>query len=222
MHNDALSPTPVAPIAPAGRAITPYVAVWTALAVVALAYISVAIARPDLLGKTGTTAPSVAENNAATDASALEAKLARMERELAATQAENAKQMEEKKTHLERIAALEAKTAEANGESQANQAAANQEAEKTAGTVPFPTSKQAADEIADRLGGAKILNGSEADTNTTTIAKQAAKTATEKSVEAVTKEAIDKTEATKTAAAEEAAKATAAAKKVEEEAKKSR
>ena len=202
MQHDAPNATspvadPPAPPAPT-RAVTPYVAVWAVLAVMALAYISVAVARPDILGATPTDALQTATNTHITGAQTagdmtLEQKLAQMEKDLQSSLIENSANATEKKSHLDRIAALEAKAAKA--ETKVDQGAPVLDPAATGATNPGTaevTSKQAADEIADRLGETKILNNADAAKNTTTLVKQAAKAEAAKKDTAVITDAATK------------------------------
>lgn len=192
MQQDELSPQPSKPTANPLKTLSPYVTAWAGLAVVALGYITVAVARPDILG-----APSpqtIADNNRALqsktdEAEALADKLARMEQDLQSSQSENAQRAEEKKSHLERIAALEAKAARAEAEAEARTEAQTSDPFLAPADTATASSKQAADEIADRLGGAKVLNDPDRDTNTTTLVKQAAKSSAEKEATAAAKSA---------------------------------
>ncbi len=218
MQHDAVNETPATatpPTPPSTRPITPYVAVWGALAVIALAYISVAVAWPDILGGTGPTPRSTAENNHSTGSQpseelTLEQKLARMEQDLQTSLAENSQNAAEKKSHLDRIAALEAKAAKAEAEAKAETNATVATSEPAvAPEAPQRSSKQAADEIADRLAGAKILNTDDGAKNTTTLEKQAAKaekTDSEKKVAAVADDVGDKKEPTPAALTKAAVK----------------
>jgi len=200
MQNDALKPAPPSSAPPAktfgsaARAITPYVAVWGGLAILAAAYISIAVARPDFLaardGLTSSLDLDIATGQ--TNSDSLADKLARMEQDLQDSQKGDTQQAADKESHLARIAALDAKAAKAAAVDAAK-------LEQTTEAVQAPgepdtsatSSKQAADEIAERLGGTKILNSPEAAKNTSTLVKQAAQDATEKKVAEVTKAAID-------------------------------
>lgn len=179
---------------------TPYVAVWSGLAMVAVAYIAVAIASPDWIGThSSPTTEKFNDNLQATSKSAqsdsLEAKLARLENDLASDLADNPRRAAEKKSHLERIAALEAKAAkaEAHSSSKSDDTSARTATSLPANTVSLPpargSSKQAADEIAERLAGAKILNTAEAEKNTTTLVKQSTKAAADKQAANITESA---------------------------------
>ncbi len=215
MQHDALKPSPsssappATPASGAAWATTPYVAVWGILAIIAVAYISVAVARPDILGaRSGATTSAGQDNRIGRTKSGksdnLADKLARMEKDLQSTQANDAKRVAEKKSHLDRIAALEAKAAKA--EAEVNTSAPSTDPIQTPAVISA-SSKQAADEIAERLGGAKILNGPEAKKKSTTLVKQTAKDAPEKTVAEVTKSAI---KAAPTATAKTAPKKVAA------------
>lgn len=198
---------PSSPPLATGRKLTPYVAVWSGLAVVALAYITIAVVNPDMLAGSATPQTSLSETlgqrDQHTERSAeekrLAEKLAVMEQELEQGQTADVEQPTNQQSHLDRIAALEAKaaraeTAESGSAAQKQEQDASSSATESANVTDSltaqpvnPATKQAADEIADRLGGATILNDPDAAKNTTTIAKQTAQPQTKNNVSAETK-----------------------------------
>lgn len=161
-----------------------YVWVWSTLGLIATGYIAVAAAVPEFLA--GAKTPNLAvvegtaDNGARVSDDALAKKLARLEQDLQQSRSEPLQDTERKQDHLERIAALEAKAQKAEQAEAANAPVNDDE-----GSTPFPgtydafpsaptSSKQAADEIAERLAGTKVLNAPEPDTNTTTVVKNSA------------------------------------------------
>lgn len=148
-----------------GSVVTPYVATWGGLALLALTYISITLAHPDTFASPNEMPATVSQSqNTDSDnsqAMSLEDKLARMERDLQKTGDGNVGHLQHRQAHLDRIAALEAKAAKAEAERAADAA------EQVDGTEAQDTAtKQAADEIADRIGGTKILNDPDAAAST--------------------------------------------------------
>lgn len=192
-HSGLTGPAPTAEPSPAqqtGR-LSPYLAVWTGLGAVGLLYVTVALAVPQLLPSSdanGLDLPLPSATTQDTSQTSLEEKLARMERDLN-KQAKSDVKGASQQSHLDRIAALEAKAQKAEAETEASgdfpvtgmpltKPDTDPFSTTTADTTPPNSAEQAAHEIADRLGGAKILNDPAATVpNTTTVVKQAAKTA---------------------------------------------
>ncbi|MCH9764948.1 MAG: hypothetical protein K0U34_03015 [Alphaproteobacteria bacterium] len=172
------------------RLLTPYVAIWSALALVAIVYISVAVARPDLLNQASSDPGS--EETTFADAEQLKRELAAVEQELARTKAENAERLAEEKTKLDPFAPQEQPTPSSTHPvtEAANTDAETVSTETTTAAVPTPVPTTAEEStptdpnstvISEQVAGTKILNRplSEDTSAATETAATVAKTAAE-------------------------------------------
>lgn len=180
-------------------ALTPYLTVWAGLALVAASYIAIAIAQPDMLrGDDGVDVviPPQAQNSSArptqtAEQRRLEQKLAEMERDMQTSSITTSSLEHERQSHLDRIAALEAKAAKAEQSVTAQPDVQSSGFPST--SLPIQRNQQhAASEIAERIGGATVLNAPASQDAATTAATEVAKTAAKQKAQTAVTNVVEK------------------------------